>query len=136
MTDLRLLISARNSGEVRCAVTSDYSDNLSQVLAKFGLVPDASLLIEHDRASALEILTQLLWKDMAYESECMPRPKAEEFAKALLAEHATADSKFFSNGNWTRRESWNPLTASTFDAGLIVTGGDHLYFCIWFQDED
>lgn len=136
MTNPRQLMLARDCGEVRYAVVADLSNDLSQVLAKFGLVPDASLLIEHNRETAYEILVKLLWKDMAYANECMPRTEAEGFAKAILAEHTSAESRFFSNGNWAKRGSWNPLTRSTFDAGLIVSASDHLYFCIWFQDED
>ena len=73
---------------------------------------------------------------MAYESECMPKNQAEEIAASLLHQYSTTDSKYFSNGDWSKRESWNPLTESTFDAGLIITGRASTYFCIWFQDED
>ncbi len=136
MVDPRDLIAERCSGEVRYAVLSDASGDLSQVLGRFGLSPDASALIEHDRATALAILVELLWKDMAYECECMPRGRAEAWAEQVFAEHAAAASRFYSNGNWARRESWNPLTPSTFDAGVIITGPDGTYFCLWFQDED
>jgi non-ribosomal peptide synthetase component E (peptide arylation enzyme) len=136
MVDPHALIAARQCGEIRYAVISDHSADLSRALARFGLMPDASLLVEHDETKAFGILVELLWKDMAYGVECMPKPQAEEFAKAIFAEHACAESKFFSNGGGPGRESWNSLTESTFDAGLVVTGKDHTYFCIWFQDED
>ena len=136
MTDPHKLIVAREFGEIRYAVVSDSSADLSSVLAKFGLEPDASLLIEHDKETALTILTELLWKDMAYESECMPKVQAEEFAQQILREHGLTESRYFSNGNFAKRESWNPLTKSMFDAGLIVTSRNGNYFCIWFQDED
>jgi hypothetical protein len=85
---------------------------------------------------ALSILAALLWKDMAYEIECMSEAEAEEMAKVIISQNESAESKYFSNGNWAKRESWSPLTNSTFDAGLIVSGFNHRYFCIWFQDED
>ena len=129
-------MAERCCGEVRYAVLRDISNDLSQVLGRFGLSPDAAALVEHDRAAALAILAELLWKDMAYESECMPRARAEAWAEQVFAEHAAEGSRFYSNGNWARRESWNPLTTSTFDAGVIIAGPDGAYFCLWFQDED
>lgn len=136
MNDPRSIIEARKYGEIRDAVVSESTNDLSRVLGKFGLAQDASLLVEHDRDSAFAILRELLWKDMAYECECMPRSQAEEVANQLLLQYSTPESKYFSNGDWSKRQSWNPLTESTFDAGLIVTGNDGMYFCIWFQDED
>jgi hypothetical protein len=136
MTDPHALIQARSAGEIRYAVVSEVTGSLSRVLAKVGLTPDESLLVEHDKQTALAILEELLWKDMAYEDECMPRSLAETFAKQVMEEHAHPESRYFSNGNWAQRESWNPLTESTFDAGLLITGKEGHYFCIWFQDED
>lgn len=136
MNDPRSIVEARKYGEIRCAVVSEINNDMSRVLGKFGLTPDASLLVEHNRESAFAILRELLWKDMAYEGECMPASQAEEIANHLLQQHSTPASKFFSNGECAKRESWNPLTESTFDSGLIVTGSNGTYFCIWFQDED
>jgi hypothetical protein len=136
MIDPRKLLAARRFGEFRYALVSDNSGDISQVLAKFGLTPNASLVVEHDRETALTILTELLSKDMAYESECMPKEQAEGFARELLLQYADGESKYYSNGNFAKRESWNPMTDSTFDAGLIVTGIADQYFCLWFQDED
>ncbi len=136
MVDARDLIAERCCGEIRYAVLFDASGDLSQVLGRFGLSPDGSALVEYDRTTALTILVELLWKDMAYGCECMPRVRAEAWAERVFAEHTTAASRFYSNGNWARHESWNPLTTSTFDAGVIITGPDGTYFCVWFQDED
>ena len=137
MIDPRTLIAARRFGEIRYSVASEPTGSHSRLLGKFGLTPDESLLIEHCRNSALQILITLLWKDMAYEGECMPRHEAESLAQQILSEHESPGSRYFSNGNIAKGESWNPLTESTFDAGLVVTdpvGQNH--FCIWFQDED
>ncbi|SEL92962.1 hypothetical protein SAMN05216359_12713 [Roseateles sp. YR242] len=136
MNDPRSIIEARKYGEIRCAVVSEMTNDMSRVLGKFGLTPDASMLVQHSRESAFAILRELLWKDMAYEGECMPKSQAEEIANHLLQQHSIPESKFFSNGDWSKRESWYPLTESTFDAGLIVSGSNGTYFCIWFQDED
>jgi hypothetical protein len=134
--DAHQLIAARQCGEIRYAVVSDTSMEMSRVMAKFGLRADATLLVEHDAETAHGILGTLLWKDMAYGTECMPRERADQLAREVLAGHTSAKSRFYSNGDWTKSQSWNPLTEATFDAGLIVNCGDHRYFCIWFEDED
>ncbi len=64
--------------------------------AKFGLTPNSSFLVEHNRETALAILTELLWKDMAYESECMPKTHAIEFAEELLADYEKNRDQVFS----------------------------------------
>lgn len=136
MIDPRAIIAARRYGEIRYAVASEPTGSLSRLLGKFGLTPDESLLVEHDRHSALQILITLLWRDMAYEGECMPREEAESLARQILSEHESSDCRYFSNGNVVKGD-WNPLTESTFDAGLVVTDAvAHCHFCIWFQDED
>ena len=136
MIDPLKIIQARKYGEVRYAVISDVSGKMNQVLKKFGLEPDADALIEHDRNSASLILRALLWKDMAYDDECMPVTQAEYFAEQVLLQFSEPASRYFSNGNWANKESWNPLTESTFDGGIIISNPTGQYFCIWFQDED
>ncbi len=136
MADLRALIEARDRGEVRAALVSEMTGDLTRVLSKCGLRPEPSLLIEHGHESALAILTELLWKDMAYETECMPKKQAESIAQSLFGKYSDSNSRFYSNGNWALRESWNPLTDATFDAGLIIASSNKNYFCIWFEDED
>lgn len=136
MIDPRALIKARGCGAIRYAIASEPTGDLERVLSQFGLRADPSLLVEHDPDNAFAILVALLWKDMAYEDECMSQEEAEAFAQQLFATHATPSSKYYSNGNVAKGESWNPLTDSTFDSGLVITGNDKTYFCIWFQDED
>ncbi|OQX18127.1 MAG: hypothetical protein BWK76_08370 [Desulfobulbaceae bacterium A2] len=137
MIDPRALIAARSVGEIRYAVAYESTSDLSRVLSEFGLLPDKSLLVEHDRDSSHAILTTLLWKDMAYEDECMPRHQAESLAQQILDEHALPGAKYFSNCNVAKEKNWNPLTESTFDAGLVIINEvSHIHFCIWFQDED
>ena len=130
------ILKARDVGEIKFVVITDYSNDMNRVLSRFGLLGDSNLLVEHDRETALAILIELLWKDMAYESPCMQESEAKKMAQEIISKYEFSDSKYFSNGNWAKRESWNPLTESTFDAGIIITGLNHTYFCIWFQDED
>lgn len=131
------LITARNCGEIRYAVAYETTGAISCLLDKFVLTTDESLLIEHDRDTALEILISLLWKDMAYGHECMPRHEAVLLAEEIFSEYEQTGCRYFSNANLAQGESWNPLTESTFDSGLIIINpSSNIHLCIWFQDED
>lgn len=130
------IFEARDAGEIKYVVITDYSNDMNRILSRFGLFGDSNLLIEHNRETTLSILANLIWKDMAYESTFMLENEARQLANKIISEYEFSESKYYSNGNWAKRESWNPLTESTFDAGIIITGPNHIYFCIWFQDED
>ena len=139
MIDPNAIIQSRVAGEIRYAVVTDFSGNLAHVLAKFGLSASADSLTELTRDRALAALTQLLWKDMAYSVECMQEANARELAGQIFAQCEYPASQYFSNAAWDqqgRLPSWTPFTESTFDSGLVITGPDHRFFCIWFQDED
>lgn len=136
MTDPLRILAARQYGEVRYAVVSESTGGLSRVLGKLGLTPDPARLVEHDRQTALTILQALLWKDMAYGIECMPASEAETIASDVFRQHSVPGSKYFSNRDGVRGDTWHPLTESTFDSGVIITGDDNTYVCLWFQDED
>ncbi|MBB5400974.1 MULTISPECIES: hypothetical protein [Paraburkholderia] len=130
------ILAARGPTMVRISDVLDYSDDLSLVLSKFGLTPDEKMLMPQDRAGAIAILTNLLWKEQAYDCERMNRGKAEELAERIISENESKDSRYFSNKESPLSNSWNGLTDSTFDSGIIISGGDGQYFCIWFEDED
>ena len=136
MTDPYEILLSRRYGEVRYTLATERSGNMGNVLAKLGLKPEPNSLVEHNHESAFAILRELLWKDMAYEDECMPRERAESLAQDFFQQHSSQGSQYFSNGNWSAKESWNPLTESTFDAGIIIKNPQNVYACIWFQDED
>ena len=137
MTNLHALFDARDAGEIRYALIQDFSSDMSTVLGKFGLIPDKSLLVEKNQEETLAILTELLWKDLAYREECMPQKLAESLAQQLIIEHENRDSRYFSNVlSLTNRDAY-PLTKSAFDAGIIIASEiTKKYFCIWFEDED
>lgn len=135
MFDARAILKSRRYGIVRIATVSGRSLQLPGALAAFGLRAKPESLVEHDRAAAQAIVRQLLWKDMAYDGECMPLEQATSYAASFFAELGP-DARFYSNGNVVANESWNPLTDSTFDAGIVCAEPEGLYTCAWFQDED
>jgi len=61
------ILAARGPTMVRISNILDYSNDLSRVLSKFGLTPDETMLVAQDRAGAIAILTNLLWKGQAYD---------------------------------------------------------------------
>ncbi|MBB5507208.1 hypothetical protein [Paraburkholderia atlantica] len=130
------ILAARGPTMVRVSNVLDYSNDLPLVLSKFGLSQDQAMLVTLDRAGAIAILTNLLWKEQAYDCERMDRGKAEELAEEIIAENESKDSKYFSNKESPSSDSWNGFTDSTFDSGVLISSGDGQYFCIWFEDED
>lgn len=136
MIDAQEIMDARHAGNVRCVLVSEASQDLGKVLAQAGLLPDSSLLMEHDRATAQAILVAILHKDMPYQMPLMSKDEAEGMAGAILRAHARPGSRYYSNGNWATRENWAPLSGSSFDAGIIVARDDGQYFCVWFEDAD
>ncbi|MBB5457581.1 MULTISPECIES: hypothetical protein [Paraburkholderia] len=130
------ILAARGPTMVRISNVLDYSNDLSLVLSKFGLTQDEAMLVRHDRAGAIAILTNLLWKGQAYDCECMGRSKAEELAEKIISENESKESRYFSNKESPSSDSWNGLTGSTFDSGIVISSGDGRYFCIWLEDED
>jgi hypothetical protein len=105
-------------------------------LEAFGLEPEPLLLFEHGRDAALSILTDLLHKDLVHDHQYMPLTDARDLANAVFEEHANASSRYFSNRKGPMRAGFNSFTKSTFDSGLIVSGDDGVFSCIWFEDED
>lgn len=130
------VISARKYGEVRLCVVTVHTGNLDKVLSKCGLMPESILLVEHDRKAAHEILSILLHKDMAHGIHCMSESEARAMAERVISCHETSSSRYYSNGNLAKEKAWTPFTDATFDAGLVISGQDYSYFCIWIEDED
>ncbi|MGF6922362.1 hypothetical protein [Paraburkholderia sp. 40] len=130
------ILAARGPTMVRISNVLDYSNDLSLVLSKFGLTPDETMLVPQHRAGAIAILMNLLWKGQAYDCERMSRSKAEQLAEKIISENESKDSGYFSNKESPSSNSWNGLTGSTFDSGVIISSGEGRYFCIWFEDED
>ncbi|MBC7501190.1 MAG: hypothetical protein H7315_11935 [Herminiimonas sp.] len=131
----------RHVGLTRCIFARVDNTNLLDVCARFGLLAAQNGLHEVGIAKAQMVLETLLAKDMAYDLEIMPAERARGLACNFTETHASADIRFFSNGDWPARAgtsapfSSTSLTNATFDGGVIAVGGDFVS-CIWFEDED
>ena len=100
-------------------------------------------LKEISRDLATRILTQILYKDMAYRQPTMDEGRASNLAEAFTSLFA-AEAKFFSNMGEEfvrdmRKEaagySCNTITSATFNAGVFAIDADRAGF-ILIEDED
>jgi hypothetical protein len=136
MKQARDIVKARKFGQVRYSFITDLSSDLSTVLSKFGLRTDATLVTKVSRTEAIAILTKLLWRDMAYGVECMAHDTAKAYAESFISESESTKCKYYSNVQSAESKQWQPLTNSTFDSGVIVSGNIRRHACLWFEDED
>ncbi len=141
---IRELLKLRDCGILKIAIVSTYEETLSENLKKIGLVDNAELLAIISLDMAREVIARILWKDLSYSCEIMPKNKAYEFADNILNEYYTGQCTIFSNSTWEECETenlnprlmgYNPMTNATFDSGIIIKHPNYC-FCIWVEDED
>jgi len=92
-------------------------------------------MIHLTRAEAAHVLAVAGATSLAY-GQTLPPTAALKEAKNGLAD-LNGNATFLSNGHWGSgsAEGWSPLTASTFDGGVI--GFDHVSaFIFWVEEED
>ena len=93
---------------------------------------------------AARVLCLVLTQDLAYGATLMAASVAERLAADFIA-HVGCEASFFTNGSWAeaptvsggivRGPSWQPITAATFDAGVVGVGSEHAAI-LWVEDED
>lgn len=133
----------RNCGRTLCAHYHGHevlprSDRLRDL--GYEDIPE-HLWVVVQRGEALELLTDCLSRDLAYQAEIMTPSTARELAAAFLRSFA-ADTRFLTN---TRKFSegvddhsrtcWEPISAATFDTGVIAEAGG-VVGILWVEDED
>lgn len=129
--------AARKYGVTHCGI-SDQSHSLTTLVAEFQLATDAETYQEIDQQDATKLLTLILHRDLAYNSEIMPESDATLLAQRFLNYVTDGEARYFTNGtfhNPSGGAEWNPATDATFDTGVLVlsskTSG-----CLWVEDED
>jgi hypothetical protein len=105
-----------------------------------GLAPKPEYLNEIDGNYAEKVIETILWKDLAYGVEIMPKDKAQRYAKEFLKEFYNYECQLYTNGDWKNYHEksstvCSPLTSATFDAGVLVVHPKYLV-SIWVRDED
>ncbi|WP_053844382.1 hypothetical protein [Paracidovorax avenae] len=137
------LIGERGCGFVRVSAVGRHGTALVQLLESFGLQPDAGALSAVTREVAAACISALLWRDMAYGVELMPRERAAAHANRFLEECAAEGATFFTNGRWDLYHdggggdpsTWSPLTSATFSAAVLVVC-PAVATCLLVEDED
>lgn len=139
--NIREMLNDCGAGTVRIGYVSNYPQYpLSDILIRFGLKSDPDCLEEVDQAKAIHVVTALLWKDLAYGTELMPKDRAISYAQEFVRGHAEANSRFYTNGRWhfyheRSGADWAPFTSATFDGGILIVS-DRDAACFWAEQED
>jgi hypothetical protein len=138
------IIAARKYGVTHCGVSSQASPSISELAAEFGLAGDPANFREIDTHTARRLAQLVLNRDMAYNAEIIPADRAAELADQFLAQFGTDGVRFYTNGTFHEARgpkltwagaSWDPVTAATFDTGVLVIG-PRCSGCLWVEDED
>lgn len=95
------IIAARNRGVVRCGLSALATPTIPVLAREFRLRDDPALYTEIDAAAAGRLVRLILRKEMAYDSEIMPRTRAEELGGRFLQQFGPG-ARFFTNGNFPR----------------------------------
>jgi len=136
MLDPIKILLARKWGKGRYALISTAGETIPEILAKFGLKPFEDGLRDVTAAQASQILKQLLWKDAAYNAECMSETEAAQLTAQIMTIHGGESCKYLSNADPQHPGSFYPMTEATLDSGIIIIRPDNIHICIWFEDED
>lgn len=136
MLDIHALLDARQASRLRHVLLSTDDDDLDRVLVQCGLQPRGAGLVELDRAAACGVLAEVLWKHLAYGTECMPQAQAAAWARAFVDSGSDTNSRCYANTDGRLPQQWTPLTDATFDAGLLIRLRPGRWACLWVEDED
>lgn len=125
---------------LRIHVMRSMQAKLQHVIGFFGFIGKEENLLVLSPEQAITALTQLLHKDMAYDSKLMPEAEAASLAHELIQHFADADAVIYTNGEWRDEEGGeliycSPFTNATFDAGFLVRNKVET-IAIWVEDED
>jgi hypothetical protein len=134
------IIEKRDCGELRINFSPNWDYPINSLLSGFGLSPNEENLIEVTIEIACEIVEAILWRDLAYSCEIMPREEAKRYSEYLLCFMAPPESTFYTNAEWHKYHrassfGFSAFTSSTFDGGILCVGKNSA-MSIWVEDED
>lgn len=134
------IFKLRDCGQLRINTVSSWKgETFNDALILLGLLPNESGLREIDFAYAKDVISKILWKDLAYKIELMPLEKAQLFANKIMADYYSDECTLYTNVGTGELHgtslSWDPMTKATFDCGVIIKHADYC-FCVWVEDED
>src|SRR5687767_10468245 len=120
------IVKARKCGQIRFHAVYQYPVDLNCILEKCQLKPEADRLLDVKRDEAVRVLTCWLHREPAYDTVVMSLESARELSEKFVPDFADETSRFFTNGRWDVSQplqSWNRLTDSVFDGGLLIESG-------------
>lgn len=134
------IIEKRGCGELRINFSPKWNYPINSILSGFGLFPNEENLIEVTIEIACEIVEAILWRDLSYSGEIMPRGEAKRYSEYLVCSMAPPECTFYTNAEWHKYHGessfgFNPFTSSTFDGGILCVGKNSA-MSIWVKDED
>jgi hypothetical protein len=138
---LNQLFKLRDCGVLRVNTISHWNRPLDDALTQLGLLRTQAHLTEIPWTLAKQIITKILWKDLAYNVELMPKKTASHYTEQLMVMLYSEDCKLYTNGEWAKDGEditlsiWNQLTDATFDSGVLFVS-PHACSCVWVEDED
>ncbi len=106
---------------------------LDATLRKVGCKPIGESWQMIPLREASEVLSTILWRDMAYDNPIMEKAQAEQLTTRFLALFPDRP-RFFTNRD-RRYKSWMPATDATFDMGVIALTTNRVGM-LWCEDED
>ncbi|MBP1933011.1 hypothetical protein [Ammoniphilus resinae] len=143
----KVLVSNRDSGDVTCRMkdinqVGRVVEVKEQFLQEVGLNSDRikGRWKEVDRKTAGRILEYILSVDMAYDIKLKSKPLADQLGRYFLNQFHF-DAKYYTNGDFEEKtgflriRGWIPVTASTFDTGVVVMDEDRIGI-LWTEDDD
>jgi hypothetical protein len=140
--DLLKLLKDRNAGRVKITFAKNYNYDLERVMARVGLPKGPSELRKVSNEEAIDTMTAILWRDMAYRVELIDKEQAYQRALMFVGEYALADAEFYNNLFWFtdyalpgRFDSFSAVSDSTFTMCLLIVNPDSAV-CVLAEDEN
>jgi hypothetical protein len=135
------IIQARG-GDLIVGIRVVQGCTLEDAAGHFGLFPERTHYFKIDAAEAQAVLVAVLSREMAYDSDLVPRDEAQVLAAAFVGQFAEESASYYTNGDYGKPKTtpgvgpgWNPVTDATFDTGVLVVSPTRIA-CAWFMDED
>lgn len=134
--NLLKLLKDRAAGNVKITLAKNCTHDLKTVIKRVGLSAEPSDLRNIGREEAVDTVSEVLWRDLAYHHELIENEQARQAALRFVDEFALADAEFYNNRQASGDSSvWSPVSNSTFDLCLLIVNADSA-ICVVAEDED
>jgi hypothetical protein len=118
--------------------------DLEDSFPSIGFTGDPNGLRECSKEHAITIIKNMIWKDMAFNSENVTESTALQRAQFIIEQFYISEMKFYTNGDWAKGfeggNGWcSMLDDFTYDGGVVcVSNAGNVTICsvIWFIAED